>query len=517
MFENYTAIPFVKGSAAVLGGILFLYVLIRGVYLAFFHPLSRIPGPKLYAFTDLPYLYYLLRGEWPYRHRQLHDQYGPVVRYTPNDVSFTTANAWRTIYGHRIGASAHIAAFPKDPKGYRPPLTGDPNIVLTNDEDHRRHRRVLAHAFSEKALLGQESIMRHYVDKLISRLGERAKLGGSNAVVDLARWYNFTTFDMVGDLSFGAQFGCLDSGGYHPWVATIFDDIRLITVDETLRRHPLLNALVWSLVPKRWLASRLEHLERSRAAAMKRVESGSMGREDFMSYILRHNTDGEDGKPSDGPTLTPGEIVENANILIIAGSETTATLLSGATFHLLTHPDKHGRLVREIRGAFATEADITVTALGQLKYLNAVLKEALRMYPPIPGALPRTVTGAGEVIDNYWISGGTTVGVPHWAACQSEFNFHNPDEFVPERWIADERDAAYENDNRAVSQPFSVGPRNCLGKNLAYAEMRLILAKVLWHFDLELLPESRDWNKQKIFVVWEKGALNVKLTRAVRG
>ncbi|KAL1840908.1 hypothetical protein VTJ49DRAFT_7650 [Mycothermus thermophilus] len=499
--------------------IFLLYLLARGVYSAFFHPLSRVPGPKLYAFSDLPYLYYLLRGEWPERHRQLHDKYGPVVRYTPSAVSFTTAGAWRTIYGHRIGASATVAAFPKDPKGYRPSESGHPHIVITNDDDHRRQRRVLAHAFSEKALRGQEAIMRQYVDKLISRLRERAVPGEpGGSVVDVVKWYNFTTFDLVGDLTFGEPFGCLDSGGYHPWVAMLFDDIRLITVDETLRRKPALGALVWKLVPKKWLASRMEHWERSRQTAMRRVESGNVTREDFMSYILRNNYDGESGGEKGGPTMTPGEIVENANILILAGSETTATLLSGVTFLLLTHPDKYNRLVKEIRGAFATDADITLTGLGGLDYLNAVLEEGMRMYPPVPILMPRIVPGKGENVEGYWIPGGTTVGVPHWASCQSKFNFHDANKFVPERWIAGERDAVYENDARDACQPFSYGPRNCLGRNLANAEMRLILAKLLWHFDLELQPESRGWrDKQKIFVLWDKDELNVKLTPVVRG
>jgi cytochrome P450 len=65
----------------------------------------------------------------------------------------------------------------------------------------------------------------------------------------------------------------------------------------------------------------------------------------------------------------------------------------------------------------------------------------------------------------------------------------------------------FHNDSRAVLQPFSVGPRNCIGRNLAYNEMRLILARVLWNFDLELCDESRDWNEQKSFLLWEKPAL----------
>lgn len=85
-------------------------------------------------------------------------------------------------------------------------------------------------------------------------------------------------------------------------------------------------------------------------------------------------------------------------------------------------------------------------------------------------------------------------------------NFHRAAEFIPERWLED-RDAQFDNDDREVLQPFSVGPRNCIGRNLAYAEMRLILAKVLYHFDLELDERTGDWTNQKVFGLWEKPPL----------
>jgi cytochrome P450 len=107
----------------------------------------------------------------------------------------------------------------------------------------------------------------------------------------------------------------------------------------------------------------------------------------------------------------------------------------------------------------------------------------------------------------------TAVGIPQYASYRSARNFRFPDQFVPERWLPGDKAAAetYAEDVRDVLQPFSAGPRNCIGKNLAYAEMRLILARVLWNFDLELMPDSSDWANQKIYVLWEKGAMNVGL------
>ena len=99
------------------------------------------------------------------------------------------------------------------------------------------------------------------------------------------------------------------------------------------------------------------------------------------------------------------------------------------------------------------------------------------------------------------------------AAYHSTQNFRDPSQFVPERFLGDEK---YKDDQIAVLQPFSYGPRNCIGKNLAYFEMRLILARTIWNFDLELMPESANWADQKVFVLWLKSPLFVKMSLATR-
>jgi averantin hydroxylase len=104
----------------------------------------------------------------------------------------------------------------------------------------------------------------------------------------------------------------------------------------------------------------------------------------------------------------------------------------------------------------------------------------------------------------------TSVALQLYAACRSSSNFHRADEFLPERWLAG-ANPAFAADRREASQPFSIGPRNCIGRQLAYAEMRLILAKILWHFDLELddaKMQGRDWlGEQGVWILWDKGPL----------
>jgi cytochrome P450 len=186
----------------------------------------------------------------------------------------------------------------------------------------------------------------------------------------MVQWYNFCTFDLIGDLAFGEPFGCLESGGYHPWVAMIFQNIKLGPFAELLRRYPALKAASKLVLPAQLVRSQLEHQELTARTVRRRLESRDGTREDFMSYILRHNDD---------KGMSPLEIVENANVLIVAGSETTATQLSGATYYLLKNPDKYARLVHEIRTAFDSEDDITLQGSNKLEYMNAVFEESFRM------------------------------------------------------------------------------------------------------------------------------------------
>lgn len=283
------------------------------------------------------------------------------------------------------------------------------NIITANNEDHKRMRRLLSHAFSEKALRGQENIIKHYVDLFITKLNDKAH---KNEAIDIVRWYNFTTFDLIGDLAFGEPFGCLESGGYHPWVAMIFDGIKASVFSYALKRMPSLKPLSTLIIPKSFAQRSQEHFELSANTTRKRITSGGTDREDFMSYILRHQ---------DEKGMSEWEIIENASVLIIAGSETTATQLSGTTFQLLTNHDAYDKVVKEIRTTFSSEDEITLLRVNDLEYMLAVLNEAFRMCksnqapqtigntnilsqdPPVPIGLPRIVPKDGEFIDGYWI------------------------------------------------------------------------------------------------------------------
>ena len=175
----------------------------------------------------------------------------------------------------------------------------------------------------------------------------------------------------------------------------------------------------------------------------------------------------------------------------------------------MKNKDIYEKLANEVRTSFNNEGDINFLSVSRLPYLNAVLEEGLRLYPPVPSTFPRRLGAEGDIIDGQFVPSGTSVGVNQWAANQSAEHFRDPEKFIPERWLDDEH---YAGDDKEARQPFSLGPRNCIGKNLAYAEMRSIMAQMLWNFDMELCEDSEGWNDQRIFILWDKPELHVRLS-----
>ncbi|KAL2007703.1 hypothetical protein VTN00DRAFT_7685 [Thermoascus crustaceus] len=489
-------------SESICGIILLWIVYYIGcaVYALYFHPLRKFPGPKFAAISHLPFIYWECTGVLQFQIKRLHDQYGSVVRIGPDKLTYRAPQAWKDIYGHRKSGEG---AFLKDHKFYFPAVNGSPTIINANEADHSRIRRLLAHAFSDRALREQETLLRSYVDLLVDRLHAQVT-GPSQGVVDMVKWYSYVTFDIIGDLSFGEPFNCLEDGRFHPWL-TLFQSIRAQPFLRIVRSYPIITP-IFNMLVKGLKQKRAEHFQFGVGKLNRRMQKPTE-RPDFMSYILRHN---------DEKGMTKPEIEATVSILILAGSETTATLLSGCTYYLLKNPDMYRKLVDEIRGTFANEGDINIISIAKLPYLHAVLEESLRIYPPVPSIFPRLVPEGGAVIDNQFVPGGTSVSVAPWSTFHAESNFTEPESFLPERWLDNSSSPEFGSDCRDAMQAFSFGPRNCLGKNLAYAEMRLILTKVLWHFDLELRSESSDWNQQKAYILWQKPDLMVKLT-PVRG
>ncbi|KAH6612218.1 cytochrome P450 [Chaetomium sp. MPI-SDFR-AT-0129] len=406
--------------------------------------------------------------------------YGPVVRIGPDHVSYTDPRAWRDIFGHRAGEG--LQGREENPKArlfYAAQIIereGDvPNILTADREEHGRLRRAVAAGFSERAMREQEDSIKGYVDLLVERLRGQSERGNE---VDMATWYNWTTFDVV----------------------------------PGFKR--VLNIVV------RWLAAdSFSGMQKNMLDKLRHRLAVKEERSDLFEGLVSKREEWN---------LTENHLQSNATLLAAAGSETTASLLSGVTYHILANPAVLARLTHEVRTAFTHSSDITIAAVSRLPYLLACLNEALRRHPPTLSNLPREAHEGGESIVGGWVPQGTVLEIQQYAMNHSSQHWHDAMEYRPERWLnkfvndvsgetvdMGEKDA--DGDRLEVMQTFSVGPRNCVGRNLAYAEMRLILARMVFEFDMELSESSKDW-KQKMqgYTIWEKRPLLVRLTPVKR-
>jgi cytochrome P450 len=168
------------------------------------------------------------------------------------------------------------------------------------------------------------------------------------------------------------------------------------------------------------------------------------------------------------------------------GFDTTATALSNTTFHLLNNPPAYTRLCSEIRSTFSNEEEIkSGKLLTGCLYLRACIDESMRLSPPVGTVLPREILPGGLIISNHYFAAGIEIGVPMYALHHSERYFANAEDYKPERWMAGEGMSDEEQAlQKAAFSPFSVGPRGCAGKNMAYLELTTVIAKLVWRYNL---------------------------------
>jgi cytochrome P450 len=317
-----------------------------------------------------------------------------VIRCAPNDLSFIDPQVWKDVYGHKA------TSFVKDVNFYGPDAYGNPpGLIRADNVSHARQRKLVSNAFSDKALNEQEQLLKGHVGMLIQRLKEIAS-SKDDSGVDIIEWLNFTSFDIMSELAFGESLGQLKTSTYNPWVKTFFAFIKFISIGRISREWPILKIVLDALVPADVLAKRKAHMAFAAERVDKRMAKNS-DRPDIWSYVTKYSE-------TDGPTLAPSELHSNGALFMLAGTETTASLLSGLTYLLLNNPLKLARLRKEVREAFSSFEDMHMTRLSQLQYLQACIEEGLRLYPPVPIGLIRTTPKGGAVICGRWVAGGVS-------------------------------------------------------------------------------------------------------------
>ncbi|KAK5990624.1 Cytochrome P450 monooxygenase lnbC [Cladobotryum mycophilum] len=470
------------------------YHILLGAYNAFFHPLHRFPGPRLAAATQLVNVYYIIRGINCKYLYELHEKYGDVVRTGPNELSFRTASAIRTIYGGNPGPDD---TFHKNMIANIQETGESDNLFFATGQKHNRYRKLITPVFAERTIQGQGPMMQEYCSQLIQGLRNRCGKGyfpTQDGVVDIVPWTQFIISDILSHMLFGSGMNCLLNGDYHPWVVAGYKALIESTYIEAAHRlRPYHRILEYLLVPTRLRDGFRVHsaVSREMLQASKEAEPYQFS---FPSFVSK--------------SLSEQELFDNINVIATAAGETTSSALSAIMYYLTANPAAYDKVVVEVRQAFSNEAEITATSSASLPYLKAVIREAFRVRPTIPVGLHRLTPKGGKEIDGKWVPAGTWISVANLATCRTSSHWKDADRFIPERWLGDPEFAS---DNRDTSVPYSIGVRNCVGMSHANSQLRLILSYLLWNFDFEACPGNVDPYDCLEYGTWQVEPLKLRL------
>ncbi|KAF9445726.1 cytochrome P450 monooxygenase [Macrolepiota fuliginosa MF-IS2] len=473
------------------------------------HGIRKYPGPFLAKFSDI-WLGYVSKGG----HRsevvhEMHRKYGPVVRIAPDHVSIADPDALTVVYAHGNGAlkSNFYDAFVSIRRGV---------FNVRDRNEHTRKRKIISHIFSQKSVLEFEPQIRLYVGQFLQqwdRLYDMAVKGMSGddgegwvgrdgrLWLDCLPWANYLAFDIVGDLAFGAPFGMIQAAKDIALVPrnqkSMMESYGREAKQEEVVGIPavqILNgrgefSMSMGALPPHWrpIARRLpgyaqggkavKDLAGIAIAAVSKRLATPTDRVDLLSKL-------QTGRDSNGDPMGREELTAEALTLLIAGSDTTSNSTCAILYYLAGNRQAQDKLHKELDEQLGTEDEYVATEaqVKRLPYLDACINEGLRLHSTSSLGLPRLVPEGGITVCGQYFPGGTVLSVPSYTIHRDpEIWGEDIEAFRPERWF--ERDQA---DIQKTFNPFSVGPRACVGRNLASLELSIIVASITRHFDFVL-------------------------------
>ncbi|KAG0228024.1 hypothetical protein BGX31_006749 [Mortierella sp. GBA43] len=454
----------------------------------YFHPLSHIPASVFswtYFFTAIG----IYSGRRGFQVDSLLNSLHHVL--APNIVSVADKDAIREILV--------TTDFPKSEIHEGLELYNQHNLFSSRNKDfHKNRRRLVAPAFGIQYLRSLEPIMHDCIQVLIKKIDEvledptSVKKGAKvlpPGHINICSFMNRLSFDIIGETAFGESFQMVQDDN-HPMPKQMA---------KTLKRSMQQTFNPWI----RWLVPMdYSFIDFAGERVKTRVDGGeSKRRADLLQFLLdaqaneRANGNGETG--DDYADMISGKLTDQAVrtealVFMIAGSETSSTAMTHTLMYLVKNPKTLKRLREELDEATASNPPGAVPTYDQVRnlpYLTACINESMRLRPVAATGLPREVT-EDTVMAGYRIPKGTIVmaQIPqlHWSA---EY-FPQPHAYVPERWLP-EGESPFPPVEDFTFYPFSAGTRNCVGKNFAMMEMRLILATILTRYDVEVVRGQR--------------------------
>jgi cytochrome P450 len=368
---------------------------------------------------------------------------------------------------------------------------------------HAMQRRKYSSTYAMSSLIGYEPFVNDCCALLVHRFNEIAT---SHETVSLNHWLQCFAFDVVGYITFGGRFGLLDSGVDRSNILKAIEG--RFFYSTFVGFFPYLHRFLLRLMPKTggygYMLVFSKQQMQDREKALKDLEDMSRdGPPDAMSKLLRaHEADPE--------KITKEDIFALSTTNIGAGADSTSITISTIVYRLIQNPSTYNRLQSEIDDA-AREGKIsdpiTFKEAQELPYLQAVIKEALRIHPAGGLPLQRNVPCEGVTLAGHRFPGGSTVGIDAWVAHRNKSVYGSDAEiWRPERWLEfDEQGRGGEVEKYFFA--FGMGSRSCIGKNISLLEMSKVIPQLLRNFDFVLDEgvKERGVMQTNRWFVWIKG------------
>jgi cytochrome P450 len=435
--------------------------------------LRKFPAP---SYAGISSLWRILKN-LQYQHfiavHEAHQKLGTHVRIAPSHISISDPKAMSDIYGHGAGMLKD-AWYDGGAGEYR--HMADATVKA----EHQAKRKMLAHVFAQKTIADLEPVISDTVGVLLTQVDKCATEGRP---INMRRYLNYFTIDVFSRLLYSDSMGCLERGNDMVDAETPEGEVYKTPFIKSLHDATIINTILGMEAPLLPLTKRLFSWHPYKRAGAdydniiyhntaKRLRDND-AEDDIFSKLLTNNK----GEPVGLPL---GAILAEASVMMNAGTDTTTAALTNSIYLLYKNPNVLARLREELDAATGTTEIPSYDALAQLPYLRACIEEALRVRPASSMGLPRVVPKGGRMIAGKFIDEDVTVSVPTYTLLRSPEAFDNPEEFDPERWISGDKERM----NKAHF-PFSVGPRACIGRNIAYFEQLLVITALVKSFDFE--------------------------------
>ncbi|KAI0469815.1 cytochrome P450 CYP570A1 [Xylariaceae sp. FL0804] len=457
-----------------------------------YQKLRHIPGPFWARVTHFWVIRHILRGNYIDMMLDMHTKYGPVVVMAPDYVLVSDPSEIRQMGSVR--SSWHRGPGYKAFR-FTPGKAGDMILSERDDKAHARMRAKLMPGYAGKTVEGVEQMVDTHVTQMVDIIESKYVTdlrkngtGTGYRPLDFARLAQFLTIDVITSFAFQDSFRCLErDDDFHGYLAAVNAAVKPLLCFAFLPWYP--NWLMDSPALAR-LFPEGGFFPQVFALAGRQVGLRYGG----QSHELKERNDVLGSWVAAG--ISQRELVNETVAQLTAGGETTSTGIRAVLLHLLTSARSYRALQAEIDEAIRAGAvpsfPISDAAAAKLPYLEAALKEGLRLIAP--AAFFPKVSDKDETLCGYTIPAGVSVEPAYKPALRTKEIFGDDAEFFrPERWLeADQSQAA------AMDQTFRFvfgGPSRweCLGKGLAFMQMRKVIFELLRQFDLALVNPSQPW------------------------